>query len=55
MSRHATPRPPGEHHAILSRIFRQVGIDKKLPETRRKKILKHLSNAMTELQAEIGK
>jgi len=55
MTRTATGRPPGEYHAVLSRIFRQVGVDQRMKAPRRKKILEHLSAAMTELQAEIGK
>jgi hypothetical protein len=55
MSRLATPRPPGEHLTILARIVRQIGLDKKMTGDRRRKILAHLSVAMNELQAEIGK
>lgn len=55
MTRRATPRPAQEHHAHISRIFRQVGCDKKMKEPRRQKILQLLEDLLRELQAEMAK
>lgn len=54
MPKRPTARPPVEHHAIIGRIYRQVGLDRKMQEPRRKKILKLLEQVLSEFQAEIG-
>ena len=53
MSRVPTERPPHEHHATLSRVYRQVSVSKRLKEPRRRKILEALQQALQELQAEM--
>jgi hypothetical protein len=53
MSKHPTKRPPQEHHATLSRMYRQISVDETMREARRKKILEALQVALRELQAEM--
>lgn len=53
MPRPATARPRGEHLAVLARVLRQVEADKELPQSRAKRIKKHLTAAMSELQQEM--
>lgn len=55
MTRQATKRPPSEHHATLTRIFRQVSVDKKMIDERRQRILKHLKLVLNELEEEMTK
>lgn len=54
MSRLATTRHPGEHLAIVSRMYRQVALDDQMSAPRRKEILSHLSAAQRLLEAEVG-
>lgn len=54
MSRLATTRHPGEHLAIVSRMYRQVALDDQMVERRRKEILGHLSSTQRLLEAEVG-
>lgn len=54
MTRLATTRHPGEHLALVSRMYRQVALDDQMVERRRKEILTHLSAAQRLLEAEVG-
>ena len=55
MTRPATPRPPGEHLALLARVIRQVSCNRGYSPTVRKKIVTSLSVAMNELQKVMAK
>ena len=53
MSKHPTERPPQEHHATLSRVYRQISVAETMKTPRKKKILEALQAALNELQAEM--
>ncbi len=52
MPRTATPRPPAEHLSLITRIANQVGADRVMQPARRRKVQKHLTAALVELQKE---
>lgn len=52
MARTATARPPAEHVATLARVQRQVGVDEKMKQARRRRVMKLLAEACGELQRE---
>lgn len=54
MTRLATTRHPGEHLAIVSRMYRQVALDDQMSEVRRNEVLRHLSAAQRLFESEVG-
>jgi len=50
-----TPRPPGEHLAVVSRVLRQITVTKTMSRARRNKILDALLVIRNELEKEIAK
>jgi hypothetical protein len=55
MPRPVTPRPLGEHVTVLTRVLRQVEVNKGLSEKRRRSVKRHLVLALGELQAEMSR
>ena len=53
MGRPATARPPAEHHAVLSRMLRQVAADKHLKPRKRNAISKQLEGAIRMFEKEL--
>lgn len=53
MTRVAAARPPAEHLAVVSRVYRQVAADRTMGEKRRKALLGHLTAAQRLLEAEL--
>jgi transcriptional regulatory protein LevR len=54
VARRVTPKEPSEHLTVLSRMVRQVEIDEHLAKLRKKKLIKKLSEVMSEFQKELG-
>ena len=54
MSRVPTARPAEEHHAALSRMYRQISVDTEMDVMRRSALRQHLQAALRVLEEDLG-